>query len=175
MIPTQAPRRKGCHICELVASPETVTMYLIDENLVRLPLAGAIDYQREVGLTANERQLKANAIGHRRHVEKWMTEARGAIAPADPSNGGSGVIRIPAPTGPSNWLDATQQGMDVGVRALALIDQKLPLMENAELIAVAKIGQNAATTRATLEMKGAVKRMEAITALASGLRKPSEA
>jgi hypothetical protein len=155
-------------VCELVNAPWSVTLLLYDEQFGHLPVENAVAHQREVGLTGTERQLKANALAHRRHIDKWM-ETDGAIAPVSDE---SGVVRIPPPTGPSNWMDANQQGMDIGVQAIGYLTPLLPTLEPADLIAVAKLGQTAATTRAGFEAKGQIRKMEALARLASGRKRP---
>lgn len=170
--PVLAPRKPKCRACNHVASIEDVTIRLYDPDLNPLPLAGAVEYLRTVGMDGTNRQLRAIALVHRRHVDKFI-ERGGAVAPAELKDG---VSRIPPPVGNTRWVDVNQQGMDVGSTALQQIGERMKTggMEDKDLIAVAKIGQGAATVRATLEMKGALKRAEAIARLASGLSKPQE-
>lgn len=170
--PALAPRDRRCRACELVATIEDLAYRLFDPEMNPLPLAGAIEYLQAVGLTGTARQLQAIALRHRRHIEKWI-ERGSAIAPAQIEDG---LSRIPAPAGNTSWVDVNQQGMNAGLTALQQIAGRMQTgtMEDKDLIAVAKIGQGAATVRATLEMKGALKRAEAIARLASGLSKPQE-
>lgn len=147
-------------------------MRLFDEDLNHLPIKGAVEYLRAVGLEGTRRQLEAIAMTHRRHVDKFL--ARGAaVAPAQIAEG---VTRIPPPVGNTRWLDANQSGIDVGMSALGQIATRLQsgAMEDRDVIAVAKLGQTAASKRADLELKGALKRAESIARLASGFSLPPE-
>jgi hypothetical protein len=168
--PTLAPRQPKCRACALVATIEDLTIRLYDPELNPLPVAGAVEYLRAVGLSGTNRQLQAIALSHRRHVDKWM-ERGGAIAPAQIAEG---VSRIPQPIGNTGWVDLTQRGMDAGSEALRIIAERMRTgaMEDKDVIAVAKLGQVAASKRADLELKGALKRAESIARLASGIARP---
>lgn len=172
MNPVLAPRNAKCRCCQLVATIEDVTIRLYDPELNPLPVIGAVEYLRSVGLTGTNRQLQAFALSHRRHVDKWL-ERGAAIAPADLADG---VSRIPAPMGNTRWLDVNQQGMDIGAQAATLLIDRMQSggMEDKDLISVAKLGQNAAMTRATLELKGAIKRKAMELQLASGFKRPEQ-
>ena len=148
-------------------------MRLYDPELNILPFTGAVEYLRSVGISGTTRQLQAMVEAHRRHVEKFI--ARGAqVAPAQIAEG---VSRIPPPMGDTRWVDVNQRGMDLGMSAMGILEQRINAggMEDKDLIAAAKLGQTAATTRATLEMKGSIKRAEAIARLAAGMDNPAEA
>lgn len=172
MNPVLAPRRPTCRCCSLVASPEDVTMRLFDPELNHLPIKGAVDYLRTVGLEGTRRQLEAIAMTHRRHVDKFLARG-GSVAPAQITEG---LTRIPPPSGPASWVDVNQNGMSVGLTALGQIADRLQsgAMEDRDVIAVAKLGQTAAAKRADLELKGALKRAESIARLASGFSQPPE-
>jgi hypothetical protein len=171
--PAEAPRAPKCRVCTYVATPADVTIRLFDPELLPLPLDGAVEYLRAVGFAGTNRQVQAIALSHRRHIEKWMEHAVG-IAPAHIE---SGVSKIPRPMGDTRWIDLNQRGMDVGSEALALLSQRIATggMEDKDVIAAAKLGQAAASTRANLELKGALKRAEALAKLAAGFTKPAEA
>lgn len=172
--PTQAPRKRSCRVCELVAMPEDVTIRLYDPDLVWLPLEGAVEYLQGVGLSGTSRQLNAVALTHRRHVDKFIA-AEGAVAPADTAEG---MSRIPRPIGRTTWVDVNQRGMDIGRTALDALEERLKIPDaiaTKDLVAVANLGQSAAAKRADLEMKGQLRRAEALAQIASGFRKPEEA
>jgi hypothetical protein len=168
--PALAPRARRCRACELVATIEDLAYRLFDPELNPLPLKGAVEYLATVGLTGTSRQLQAIALRHRRHIEQWI-ERGAAIAPAQSMDG---VTRIPPPIGDARWVDVNQGGMTVGMTALGQIAARLSsgTMDDKDVIAVAKLGQNAAATRAALELKGSIKRAESIARLASGLATP---
>jgi|GEM_PF-4283248 len=169
--PVLAPRQPKCPVCTLVASPEDVTLRLYDPNLEHLPTDGAVGYLREVGIEGTIRSLKAKALTHRRHVDRFIDNG-GAVAPGHTEDG---IVRIPPPMGNASWVDVNQTGMDLGAQAAQLIASRMGNMEDGDLIKVARIGQAAAETRATLELKGQIRRNEQIARLASGLRKPKSA
>lgn len=172
MNPVEAPRHPKCRVCTLVAVPQDVTIRLYDPELAHIPLEGAVEYLRAVGLSGTNRQLQAMAITHRRHVDKWM-ERGAAVAPALIEQG---VQRIAAPIGDTRWVDLNQSGMDLGAQANAKLRERIATggMEDKDLVSIARMGQGAAKTRAELEMKGALKRAQEIAKLASGFSKPAE-
>lgn len=167
-----APRQPKCIVCLNVAVPEDVTIRLYDPDLNHVPLVGAVEYLRDVGLTGTVRQLEARALAHRRHVQRWL-DGGGAIAPAKIE---AGVSRIPAAPVNATWLDTNQQGMNIGLRALGEINELIGagMLGPKELVSVARLGQTAATKRADLEMKGQLRRQENMARLAAGFRKPAE-
>lgn len=171
--PLLAPLNPKCRICtrELVAEPNDVTMRLFDAEAKPRPPKDAAAYLAAVGVTATARQRTAIALVHRRHIAKWLETNGTAVAPAQVE---SGVQRIPSLEGDVSWLDVQRQGMKLGEEANRLIAARLVGMEDRELISVAKLGQTAATTRATLEIKGAIKRQESIARLASGFEQPED-
>jgi hypothetical protein len=168
-IPTLAPRNPKCRICTgLVADPNDVTMRLYDRDLTPQPPKAAVDYLRACGAAGSDRQIRGYVLVHRRHVDEFIARD-GAVAPGDNR---TDVSRIPTLAGDANWLDVNRQGMRLGEEANRLIMARLPDLDDKHLVAVAKLGQNAATTRATLEIKGAIKRAESIARIASGLQRP---
>ena len=171
--PTHAPRQRTCRVCTLVAVPEDVTIRLYDRELEHLPLDGAAEYLSAVGLAGTERQLKAIATIHRRHVDRYILHS-GASAPAQITEG---LSRIAAPIGDVSWVDVNQGVMAAGAQATAVLAQRLRTepeqFENRDLVAVMAVGGSAATMRANAEMKGQIRRAEAYAKLASGLRRPN--
>lgn len=170
MNPALAPRRPKCRACLHVAVIEDLAYRLYDPELKPLPLAGAVEYLRAVGLGGTKRQLEAIALTHRRHIDAFL-ERGGAVAPAQIAEG---VSRIPAAVGNTAWVDVNQSGMDIGMAALGMLSERVRTggMEDKDLISVAKLGQAAASTRASLEIKGALKRAQSIGQLASGFKRP---
>lgn len=172
--PVLAPRWSKCYLCRNVASIEDVTMRLFDEQLNRLPTRGALDYLKTLVMDGTDKTLRQRVLRHRDHVQKWL-DAGAVVVPGQVVEG---VSRIPEPTGPVRWIDANQRGMDVGQRALEVLEERLRnpfMMEDKDVIAAAKLGQSAARTRADLEIKGALRRADQIGRLASGFAPPTEA
>lgn len=170
--PILAPRKRSCRVCELVAMPEDVTIRLYSPELDWLPLEGAIEYLQAVGLTGTSRQLSALALTHRRHVDKFIA-GDGAVAPAERPGG-----RLPAPIGRTTWVDVNQSGMNIGQTAASILAERMESpseVETKDLISIANLGQSAASKRADMEMKGQLRRAEALAQIASGFRKPEEA
>lgn len=148
-----APRKRQCSICKAVAHLEDVAIRLWDEHGNALPPKAALEYLRGIGMGGTDQAIRDRIKTHRTHVEKWMSE--GAVTVYSPARAESKVIRVDdTPRGPSRWLDVQQQGMDIGSEALRLLADRLGTMEDKELIAVAKMGQSAASKRADLEAKG---------------------
>ena len=174
--PTHAPRlTTGCRVCKEVASPGDVTIRLFDAQLNHLPLKGAVDYLRSVGMTGFERNIRAAAVQHRRHVDAFIAR-EGAIAPAQIAEG---LSRVAPPMGPVGWVDVNQDVMSVGSAATALIAERLrsdPFeIPIKDLVSVMNAGSSAATMRASAEMKGQLRRAEALARLASGFKRPDPA
>jgi len=171
--PALAPRRPKCRVCTLVSSPEDVTIRLFDSDLQHLPIKGAVDYLRAVGIEGTRRQVQTIALSHRLHIDHFL-EAGGTVAPAQIADG---MTRIPAPIGDAGWIDVNRQGMNVGLTALQIISERMNAgnMADSDLISVAKLGQVAASKRADLEIKGSIKRAESIAKLAAGFAPPEPA
>lgn len=161
--PLLAPRRSTCKVCILVADPGAVTELLYDAALDHTPPRPALEYLRSVGIAVTERNLRAMVAGHRRHVDKFLDRG-GNVAPAQFVDG---ISRIDPKR--TSWVELNQQGMNAGASALDILKDRLQHMEDKDLISVARMGQAAASTRASLEMKGAMKRAEEIARLAAGL------
>lgn len=172
MNPALAPRMPKCRACSLVATIEDLAYRMFDKDLNPLPIAGAVDYLRTVGLTGTSRQLAAIVLNHRRHVEKFLD--RGAqVAPAQIVEG---ISRIPPPRGDVGWVDVNQGVMSAGDAARQILMDRLQTnpggFETKDLTAIMNSGSTAATSRASAEMKGQIRRAEALAKLASGFSKP---
>ncbi len=170
--PLAAPKERKCRVCELVASPGDVTIRLYDPNLVPLPLDGAVEYLQAVGLAGTQRQLKAIALTHRRHVDRFI-DRDGATAPAQ-----EGVTKIPAPIGNVGWVDVNQGVMNTGAEAQHILLERIrsqgEIMDTKDLLGIMNAGATAATARASAEMKGQLRKAEALAKLASGFQKAPE-
>ncbi len=173
--PTLAPREARCQVCQLVAVPGDVTLREFDENLNPLPLDAAVDYLRAVGFAGTQRNIKAAALRHRRHVEKFV-EHQGAIAPAQIVE--DGVTRLAPSSTKASWVDVNQRVMDTGMQASEIIAERLrtnaAAIEVRDLVAIQASGSAAASKRAELELKGLLKRGESIARLAAGIQRPAE-
>lgn len=170
--PLGAPKERKCRVCELVASPGDVTIRLYDPSLAHLPFEGAVEYLQAVGLSGTKRQLTAIAMSHRRHVDKFIAR-EGAVAPADGT-----TTRIPAPIGDIGWVDVNQGVMNTGAQAQQLLIERLrtqgDAMDTKDLLGIMNAGASAATARASAEMKGQLRKAEALAKLASGFQKAPE-
>jgi hypothetical protein len=96
---------------------------------------------------------------HAKHVETAM-----AGGPAAPGS----LTRI-APAGPAHWLDVNQNAVEVGNEALGRLHARLDLMEDKELVAVAKLGVQSAQKVGDWEAKGRkLAQVDELIKLASG-------
>lgn len=173
--PTLAPRVSACRVCQLVAVPGDVTLRLFDEALNLLPLDAAVEYLRATGFAGTKRQLQAFSLTHRRHVEQFIAKD-GAVAPAQIV--AEGLTRMAPPGENAKWVDVNQAVMNTGMQASELIAQRLrnngDTVEVRDLVAIAASGSAAAAKRAELEMKGQLRRAEAMARIASGRDRPVE-
>lgn len=170
--PLGAPKERRCRVCELVASPGDVTIRLYGPDFAHLPLDGALEYLQAVGLSGTRRQIMAVALSHRRHVDKFIARG-GVVAPAD-----EGVSRIPAPIGNIGWVDVNQGVMNTGAQAQHILLERIrtqgEVMDTKDLLGIMNAGATAATARASAEMKGQLRKAEALAKLASGFQKAPE-
>lgn len=173
MNPAAAPRSEHCKVCALVAEPADVTIRLYDADLKYLPVEGAVSYLRSVGFGGTARNIKAAALRHRHHVDAFI-ERDGATAPAQPD-----VTRIPPPVGNVGWVDVNQGVMNLGAQAAMLLEERLrtnaTAIDTKDMIAIVGAGSAAASMRANAEMKGQLRRAEAIAKLAAGFTQPDPA
>lgn len=152
MNPANHPRTPRCAVCRSVAHLEDVALRLFDENGNRRKPADAIAYLRGIGMGGTDEAIRRRVDVHRKHIERWLASGVEVYSPAAAE---AKVIRVnPDDRGPARWLDVQQRGMDIGDEALRILAQRLGTMEDKELIAVAKLGQTAASKRADLEAKG---------------------
>jgi hypothetical protein len=143
------PRKAGCWICERVANPEDVTVRLFGPDGIRLQGRGAYtaaaNYVKGMGYTvAHDLMIRRLKI-HGEHVELSMQAGKPALP---------GSLIPVKPEGPAYWLDVNQNAVNVGNDALSMISQRMPEMEDKELVAVAKIGVTAAQKVGDWEAKG---------------------
>lgn len=173
--PTLAPRVSACRVCQLVAVPGDVTLRLYDEQLQHVPVDAAIEYLRAVGFAGAQRNLKANALRHRHHVDQFIAH-QGAISPAQIVE--DGVTRLAPTLEKARWVDVNQRVMDTGLQASEIIAERLRTkadgIEIKDLVAIAASGSAAASKRAELEMKGQLRKAEALARIASGIDRPLE-
>jgi hypothetical protein len=122
--------------------------------------ADAAEYIRAMGITLSEGSMGFRLSAHADHVEIGM---QGGIArPA-------ALTRV-APPGPSHWLDVNQNAVNLGNEALGVIASHLPEMEDKALIAVAKLGVEAAQKVGDWEAKGRkLAQIDSLIRLASGM------
>lgn len=162
-----APRSKSCSICKEVSAVEHVTMMLFDEAGNHLPAKPAIAYVKSIGVAGTPTQLYNRLVTHRKHVENWIRRGQ-VVAPME---GEGSVVRIGESTGPTRWLDAQQNAIDLGNEALRDLAARLAVgaLEPKEVIALARIGVSAANTRGALEQKGkALSGIDRLLQLAAG-------
>jgi hypothetical protein len=173
--PTLAPRVSACQVCQLVAVPGDVTLRQFDEELHPLPMGAAVEYLRAVGFAGTDRQIKARALTHLRHVEKFIQHG-GALAPAQDQ--ADGISRLSAPITKAGWVDVNQSVMNTGLQASEIIAERLrsnaAAIDFKDLVAAQAQGSNAASKRAELELKGLLKRGEKIGRIAAGIDRPAE-
>jgi hypothetical protein len=156
--------------CVTVADLSDIAIRIWEEDGTRIPAGTwrAAEYLESIGLEGPKRNLEKRMQTHRNHVERFMARPSQAIAPfqllpavkpnADPAVAPPSPSRFipPERTGPAHWTNVQQNAMDVGNDALALIEQRLAsgMMEDGDVIAVAKLGVASAGKRADIEAKG---------------------
>lgn len=160
-----APRAAGCWVCRNVASPEDVTLRLIDAASVELPYADAIEYLTGIGHSTTRKNWRLRLKRHRAHVVRWVE--RPVVTPAAIETGQ--VVRLDGPGGAPSWVRAPDRAIDLGMEAIDALSERLENMEDADLIAVARLGLSASGKRGDWEAKGRqMGQMDALLKLASG-------
>ncbi|MCU0250228.1 MAG: hypothetical protein MUE61_08475 [Vicinamibacterales bacterium] len=155
------PRSASCWVCQKVAVVEDVTVRLFTQDgSRRADYSDAAAYLRATGYSGvSDRTLKRRLAEHARHVEVGLQGG-----PAAPGS----LTRV-APPGPSHWLDVNQNAVDVGNEALGRLHARLDVMEDRELVAVAKLGVTAAQKVGDWEAKGRkLAQVDELIRLASG-------
>lgn len=155
------PRSASCWVCRTVGVVEDVTVRLFTpEGTRKRDYADAVRYMNGIGYTlVPHRTMKKYLATHANHVEEGM---RGG--PAAPAH----LTKI-APAGPSHWLDVNQNAVDVGNEALGVLHSRLDVLEDRELVAVAKLGVTAAQKVGDWEAKGRkLAQVDSLIKLASG-------
>lgn len=165
--PALAPRHARCRLCNEVSALEDVAFRLYDEKGRHLPTKPLHAYLRSIGIAAATPQSLYNRIKrHRDHIDAWLERGARVV----PARLDDHTQRIPAVSGPVRWLDAQQNAIDLGDSAVDILKSRLDLMDDKNLIAVAKLGATAATARGNLEAKGkALSQVDKLLQLAAGM------
>lgn len=156
------PRSAACWVCRTVAVVEDVTVRLFAaDGSRRADYRDAKEYVKAIGYgKIPDKSLSRYLSQHAKHVEAAM--AGGPAAPGE-------LTKI-APAGPSHWLDVNQNAVDIGNEALGVLHSRLDIMEDRELVAVAKLGVSAAQKVGDWEAKGRkLAQVDELIKLASGL------
>jgi hypothetical protein len=156
------PRSATCWVCKTVGVVEDVTVRMFTPDGQRkADYAEAKRYIRSIGYSdPSDRTLVRYLSAHANHVEKSMAGPTAAV-PSD-------LTRL-EPPGPSRWLDVNQNAQNVGNEALGIILSRLDVMEDRDLVAVAKIGVQAAQKHGDWEAKGRkLAQVDEIIRLAAG-------
>lgn len=161
-----APRQAACWVCKNAGAPEDVTMRLLDDEGRELPYADAIEYLTSIGHSASRKAWVDRLKRHRRHVVASMQMP----VPVTPAALETGMVRrIEAPGGSPAWVRAPDRAVDLGLEAMATLQGRLELLEDKDLISVARLGITASGKRGEWEMKGRqLGQMDALLKLASG-------
>ena len=165
--PAMAPRSPKCRLCREVTAIEHVAMLMWDEDLAPLPAKPATDYLMAIGMAGPPQTLGKRVQAHRKHVEAWME--RGAVVA--PAHSDGNVVVVPPPSGPQRWIDVNQNAINLGNDALRDLSIRLQsgALEPNEILALAKLGVNAANTRGAMEQKGkALTGIDKLLQLAAG-------
>lgn len=140
-----AQRSRACRICKTL-TPEKVAIV----NATIWPEPGvalrARSYRSDAvracaaqGLEIEEKSITRHAI----HVEKsWH-----AATPASPAAPGE------VPVFPTDYQSVATLGAKLGVVAMRRLEERVPEMEDRELVATARLGMSAATHREALRLK----------------------
>jgi hypothetical protein len=154
------PRLESCWICKKVAVVEDVTVRLFTpEGVRKADYRDAAAYIKAIGYSIPASTMNRHLAGHAKHVE--MAMAGGPAVPSD-------LTRI-EPPGASHWLDVNQNAVNVGNEALGRLQARLDIMEDKELVAVAKLGVTAAQKVGDWEAKGRkLAQVDELIKLASG-------
>jgi hypothetical protein len=165
--PALAPRVRTCSLCKEVQALEDVAIRLYDEKGRHLRTKPVAEYLRSIGMGGTPQAVYNRIVRHRKHIDAWLTKG----APVVPMQVDEGISRIPAPTGPTSWIDAQQNAIDLGNEALRDLAAQLAsgAMETPDVIALAKLGVSAANTRGAMEQKGkALNSIDQLLRLAAG-------
>jgi hypothetical protein len=155
------PRLASCWVCRVVAVVEDVTVRLFQPDGTRKrDYTDAAAYVRSIGYGSIAKSTLTRYLSeHAKHVETAMSGG-----PAAP-----GTLTRIEPTGPAHWLDVNQNAIDTGNAAIGRIAARLDVMEDKELVAVAKLGVTAAQKVGDWEAKGRkLAQVDELIKLASG-------
>lgn len=162
-----APRAKTCLICKEVEALEDVAFRLYDEEGRHLRTKPVAEYLRSIGMSGTPQSLYNRIMTHRKHIDRWLL--KGAVVV--PLRIMGGLTRISEPTGPVRWMDAQQNGIDLGNEALRSLRARMDAgeLEPRDEIALARLGVSAANTRGAMEQKGkALNSIDQLLRLAAG-------
>jgi hypothetical protein len=164
-----APRSPTCWVCQNVGMVEDVTMRLLDEGGRSVPNADAIEYLESIGHSASKGTWGSRLLTHRKHVLRSF-EKPVVVTPAKLE---TGVIKLNQPAGSPTWLRTTDRAVDLGDMALDTLEGRMALMEDGDLIALARLGVGAAKNRGDWEAKGRrIGQMDALLQIVSGHGSP---
>jgi hypothetical protein len=150
-----------------VSAIEHVALLMWDEELAALPAKPVTDYLKAIGMAGPPQTLGKRVQAHRKHVDAWLE--RGAVLA--PAHADGNIVTVPPPSGPQRWIDVNQNAIDLGNDALRDLAIRLQTgeMETSEILALAKLGVNAANTRGAMEQKGkALTGIDKLLQLAAG-------
>ncbi len=166
-----AQRSRMCRICTALPA-EAVA----DVNATIWPEPGASVRARNYRMDATRAaaahglEIEAKTVSrHARHVEASWHKVT-AVMPAAPGE---------VPVFPVDYASMADQAAQVGAHAMKRIGERIGVMDDRELVAVAKMGVTTATQREALRMKaqevdqnGAI--LRALMGTASGLIDPAD-
>lgn len=155
------PRDPGCPVCSGLADITEITDLILGGKQ-----GGGGTYLAVLGIGSSAKERAQMVKRHRDHAR--LSLAHGDIIEPEIAAPAIGKVRRIEPLKPVGWDEANQTGIAIGAEAAERVRERLDDMKDANLIAVMKIGQSAAVTRASLELKGAIKRKQAEAAIASG-------
>lgn len=142
-----APRDRSCWICQNIRASEDVTARVFDPSGNRQETTEAVAYLVSIGIGGSKRTLQERVRAHAKHIEAY------AANPYPIVPGKSAIAIIPPH---SNWLDATQGAVDLGMEAQRDLAGRLAAgeMKDKDVISLARLGLAAAAKQGDLSGKG---------------------
>lgn len=141
--------RSGCWICRHVTAVEDVTVRLFDAELRDLPPKGAIGYMQSIGHAAKPATWQGRVAAHRKHVRRSI-EKPAAYTPL----GAATLVPVAPEGGLPSWVRAPDRAIDLGMDALTALKERMPVMEDTDLVSVARLGITAASKMGDWHAKG---------------------
>jgi hypothetical protein len=152
-----------CAICRDVAAIEDVNARCVDEYGERRRgfYKAVQEYLKGVGSEGYGRSVVTK---HADHVSRDMKHPPAEMHPAK-------AVGVTPAGVPATWFDLQEQGMEVGMDALREAEGRIAMMEDKDLIALAKLGITAASKRADIESRGRQtgQVLEAVMLISSGM------